>query len=1218
MSRKVFVAYDFDIKGTLTSNLEAVQDKPPENYEVDWPGTPGDMSQGAIWKDIVHPRIASCDRFLAFVDLPNANVAFELGYALGSKKEVALARVRPDLPAWLSEPPLNGFICPKADTPAAIRALIRTEGWVKPPNQPAVGKEVLLLCPHYDGAAFLEKIDPAWGWRLTKDHGWDLHDGFELFSGVSRVVWIIVPHNEGATGRDGKENAALAILAGYAQALKLRIDIFVHSNARAVVNVIGQGQPFSAVAQLKSLLEEIAKKKVGPPDIPADRPKWLPPPPEDDWATYTPYFVGRELQLSDAAAAVRGTIAQASASAFSGGEAVRVLWIHGFGGMGKSWFLRRTAEEAVRRWPVIRVIRVEWDSPAWRQPLDGEPLSIADLFITIAWRLAQVCGLEAADAYWHARSRVKDAADDHRRLNLEFDVALSRAEQGGDRLDTVLLDLLQNESVWDDDSERRVRKLRAWRLDEERRKRVFQAWCHEVAPGRLADIDAAIAPERVLAEGLGEAFRASAARAPLLLLVDTCETLSLPLDRWLRRVITSLVQNRAPVLTLIGSQLPPDVAQPPGSRYGWRAEIPRENFRVVPFDENVRFTVKEIEEALGKLRRPVSDIRELAERLHLITRGVPLALRALLDLHEEEMDGSDLCHLSEGAKPDELLTEGEAVRQVVRTVAHRMLYHLERRSERSEDLEAIVALALLPRAEQMLLSALWPSESVRIRLRELAKRYSLLGGGDLHPTVREYLRRHWRDDENDRPAVFERVLANLERASAELPPVTAPEGTSEALWRRLLDVTLTTWRKGDAALGDLARALTVALAYENCASDFISLLGELPLKSAATREVRDALPKKGEPEGPEFTWRSKEKLVRRLRSAATAANPWSAKETACLELLGCLASAWPNSVEEGAQACRTLLEAIKHFDHADLPQAARVTQMLGGAAAILADNVRTGEDEALGRLAEEACKRTIELEPTAAVRHHSLGYLYHVRLKRPHAAEHCYLKAIELDPKYAYPHNDLGNLYQYHLHRLGNAERSYLKAIELDPKSAYPHNDLGNLYMDHLRRPRDAKLCYLKAIELNPKYALPRNNLGNLYQYHLEQPQDAERCYLEAIEIDPEYVHPRNNLGTLYQYRLQRPQEAEGCYLKAIALNPKDAYPHYNLGNLYQYQLARPQDAEPSYLRAIDLDSTFAAAYKDLGNLYRYHLHRSQDAERCYLKATDLQTHASIGTTAQM
>jgi hypothetical protein len=142
MSKKVFIAYGFEIKGNLTGNLEAVEKRPPKDSEVEWSGSPGDKSQGAIWKDIVHPRIGECDRLLAFVELPNANVSFELGYALGLQRQAALARLMGDLPAWLNKPPLNGFICEKADTPDAIRALMSYEKWVNPPKPPVRGDDV--------------------------------------------------------------------------------------------------------------------------------------------------------------------------------------------------------------------------------------------------------------------------------------------------------------------------------------------------------------------------------------------------------------------------------------------------------------------------------------------------------------------------------------------------------------------------------------------------------------------------------------------------------------------------------------------------------------------------------------------------------------------------------------------------------------------------------------------------------------------------------------------------------------------------------------------------------------------------------------------------------------------------------------------------------------------------------------------------------------------
>ena len=82
------------------------------------------------------------------------------------------------------------------------------------------------------------------------------------------------------------------------------------------------------------------------------------------------------------------------------------------------------------------------------------------------------------------------------------------------------------------------------------------------------------------------------------------------------------------------------------------------------------------------LTRPVvGDREEVARRLHGLTRGVPLAVRALLDLHEaggDLFDGHD--------EEEEPLDEGAAVRKVVETVACRMLYHLslERRPERED------------------------------------------------------------------------------------------------------------------------------------------------------------------------------------------------------------------------------------------------------------------------------------------------------------------------------------------------------------------------------------------------------------------------------------------------------------------------------------------------------------------------------------------------------
>ena len=86
-------------------------------------------------------------------------------------------------------------------------------------------------------------------------------------------------------------------------------------------------------------------------------------------------------------------------------------------------------------------------------------------------------------------------------------------------------------------------------------------------------------------------------------------------------------------------------------------------------------------------------------------------------------------------------------------------YHLaqERKPEREEDLRDIVALAILQRADEDF-KHLWPGQWSLRSLARTSARYALLSGGDLHATVRDYLRRYWRDDA-ERPDIFEEVAS---------------------------------------------------------------------------------------------------------------------------------------------------------------------------------------------------------------------------------------------------------------------------------------------------------------------------------------------------------------------------------------------------------------------------------------------------------------------------
>ncbi len=1044
-------------------------------------------------------------------------------------------------------------------------------------------------------------LPPEWGWLALPDGGWNLLDLPERLNHVGLVIWVITPHHEDSAGRDGRENSALSVIAGYCEAQpEIDLRVLQAKNARVVVDVVSAQTEFSTpndfLKRLTSIKTEWDAKRaprlLGAPASAAavERPK-IEPLPWDDWSSIPDRFIGRQLQLNDAADAIEGLLHRAKTGEEpERGRGVKLIWVHGLGGMGKSWFLHRTRLQAG---PEVRTLIVDWDSPQWRYPLSGEPRFVGDLCEPIAYRLVQTCGEAAADQYWLAKARVRAASARHQQLRDQFDSELTKVA-GPDRPSATIKQLLDGESVWDDDVAKRARKLEAWQRDPERYRISFLAWCHETA----RDADAAVIdPDGELVGGLRDALRAAARGKPLILLLDTGEVLSAELDRWLRRLLVPICRDESPALILIGSRLVPDVALSSGSREGWQTEIPRERFRPILIDELFRFSVEEIDAALNTPKQPsVGEAGELAERIHKITRGMPLAVRALLDFREEGIDESILDDISE-AQDDEPLQEAAAVRKVVGKVADRLLYHLDpkRRPEREDDLRAIIALAILQRADAEVLKRLWPGDQFRSRLLDLGSRYALLSGGDLHGTVRQYLRRHWRDEGN-RPVIFDDVLRTVERAIEALPSLSDRAENDESAARRVLRMNVQAWRQGDDSVPVIARALAVALAYDQGNEDLVALVKELPLAGEKFRIARKIWQRPGGGSAEE------NEVVAWLRTACNGSTRWDTRERACLALIeGVVTARWGMASQDALSALSLLKTALEEFTLDELPQKERVGEALGLIARAL-DPYWLKEKRCLPQ-AEEAYLLAIQQGANESRNWYNLGFLYEVDLERIDKAETAYLKAVELDPKFAAPHHVLGNLYQYHLERYADAETEYLKAIELNPKDAAPHHDLGNLYQDHLERRADAETEYLKAIELDPKDAAPHNALGNLYQYELDRYAGAATEYLKAIELDPCFAWPHDGLGNLYQYHLERCADAEKEYLKAIEVDPKYARPHVGLGYLYLDRLGRYEEAERAFLDAIRLDPKSGAGHRGL-------------AWHCLLVKNDVRSAERFATTA--
>ncbi|MBX3669702.1 MAG: tetratricopeptide repeat protein [Rhodocyclaceae bacterium] len=1060
---RAFIAYDFAlVQGSMFADVLAhARDTQPAGLDINYPGAPDDANhQGTIWRSVVQPGIEQAGRVLAFIDLPNANVGFEIGYAIGCGKEVAVYRYKPAEHPWHTEAPLRGCFRTRIHNARAIQQAFLNDHFLPPADPAPAGDGVLVLCPDDVDGRYLSALKPEWGWRLLPDAAWDIETLPRLLKGVGHVLWVILPHEDGAAERDGQANAALSVLAGYATALTDRqVQVLVHQNARPVADVEHLARRFANKAEFAAAVAQLQAQwqaaRTPPPataaaDLSPKRPAHLAPLPDDAFAVQAAKFVGRETLLALAADAVTGLMQRhRKAGAASGAQNVRMIWAHGFGGMGKSWFLQRVRLDAERAHPNIATLLVDWDKREWRYPLAGEPRTANDLFEVVATRLAQKLGMAAADPYWLALARVEQHAAAHQAAMQRFDGHLLAAASGQQGVDAHLMQLLRADRLWHEDVAERARQIEKLRQDPARHREMFAAWCDEEG---LTE-PAIQCPQRARAAGLRDALRAALAAQPLILILDTCEVLAEHLDAWLRELLAPLLHESLPLLVLAGSRLRPDLHQPAAARLGWRQELPADALRVEAFAEGMRFTVGEVEAALATLNPPPERQPVLAAAIHRITLGVPLAVRGLLELEGEHA----LDALADWQEDDPPLAEAEATRRVIAIVAERMLLNLAGRPEREHELHDIVALALLPAAAPDLLQALW-RQPARQRLRELARRYSLLADGDLHPTVRSYLRRHWRDPA-ERPGCFDAVLASLQRACAEQPAPAAADRDAAAR-QAALALNLRAWVEDEAVVPDIARALSLAYAYETDAAPLEALLRELPLAGAhwaATRRLWQT-GDGGRPQDAD--------IAQWLRSQH--GNTWSEAESAALGLLQGLAggSSCGNEPAQLLRALEALRKAVEFFDAGDLPlrtRAAEAFYEIGcGLAPDLQFGGKGGEWASQSALAYE---RSLELNPDNAIACNNLGYTYLDRLGQPEKAEAAFLRAIELDPKLAAPHNGLGNLYQDHLRQPEKAETAYLRAIELDPKFAYPHIGLGLMHEDADEWPQ-ARACYRDALPL--------------------------------------------------------------------------------------------------------------------------------------------------------
>jgi tetratricopeptide (TPR) repeat protein len=137
------------------------------------------------------------------------------------------------------------------------------------------------------------------------------------------------------------------------------------------------------------------------------------------------------------------------------------------------------------------------------------------------------------------------------------------------------------------------------------------------------------------------------------------------------------------------------------------------------------------------------------------------------------------------------------------------------------------------------------------------------------------------------------------------------------------------------------------------------------------------------------------------------------------------------------------------------------------------------------------------------------------KLDRYDEAEQAYRKSLELDASYAGVWAELGVLLHWKLDRYDEAEQAYRKSLELDASSVLVWRQLGTLLHWKLDRYDEAEQALRKAIELDETYACAWAELGMLLRWKLDRYDEAEQTLRKALELKPSLACAQGELTAL-------------------------------------------------------------------------------------------------------
>jgi pimeloyl-ACP methyl ester carboxylesterase len=295
-----------------------------------------------------------------------------------------------------------------------------------------------------------------------------------------------------------------------------------------------------------------------------------------------------------------------------------VYWAHGFGGMGKSFLLRRAFLDVPSQ---VKKALVDWDDQTnrFRKPLRNSPTSLADLFDALAYAFHGAFDSRSFDRYWVASDVVRESETRRAGFERRFDMTVEelikilsqQPPEDFPQASNYLPDHLETQDDLNRQAERecllalisdepKVRKVLA-RLRRVRRNReeffdqaaweiLVERWINGVAPTEEEHVRD---PGGYLARRLCEITMEHLERHEFVLLLDTLEVLSQRLDRQLCQFLATITNSGFPLLTIIASRFEPDSRLPGGSFSGWH-DMFGGRIKTEAFGRNARFTPTDV------------------------------------------------------------------------------------------------------------------------------------------------------------------------------------------------------------------------------------------------------------------------------------------------------------------------------------------------------------------------------------------------------------------------------------------------------------------------------------------------------------------------------------------------------------------------------------------------------------------------------------------------